>query len=124
LRSRRSRAGSRSKTATSKLLAGIEAGAATGRAAQAFKPALRRHGAEILKSGGREALAAATDRLSAIPGREAERRAAFPAQHLADPRARLSWSKRLNETGAPRIRLAILRADIERVAAGNCDEQR
>ncbi|MHB2208266.1 hypothetical protein [Methylobacterium sp. CM6257] len=55
--------------ATSKLLADIEAGAATGRAARAFKSASRRHGAEILKSSGPGALAPATDRLSAIPGR-------------------------------------------------------
>lgn len=61
--------------AVSRLLAGIEAGDAAGRSAQGFKSALRRHGATILKNGGPEALTAATDRLSAIPGREADRRA-------------------------------------------------
>ncbi len=61
--------------AVSRLLAGIECGDAAGRAAQAYRAALRRHGAAILENGGSEALATATDRLSAIPGREADRRA-------------------------------------------------
>lgn len=61
--------------ATARLLAGIEAGDAAGRVAQAYHAALRRHGATILKNGGPEALETATDRLSAIPGREADRRA-------------------------------------------------
>jgi hypothetical protein len=62
--------------AVSRLLAGIETGAAVGKPAAAYRAALQRHGATILeKNGGPEALAAATDRLSAISGREADRRA-------------------------------------------------
>lgn len=47
----------------------------------------------------------------------------FPARDLADVRARLSWLERLNELGAPRVevqreRLAVLRADVERLVEG------
>jgi hypothetical protein len=58
-----------------RLLSGIETGVAAGRTAEAYKSALRRHGRTILDAGGPEALTAAMDRLSAIPGRGADRRA-------------------------------------------------
>lgn len=58
-----------------RLLSGIETGVATGRTVEAYKSALRRHGRTILDAGGPEALAAATDRLCAIPGHGNARRA-------------------------------------------------
>ncbi|WP_267427207.1 hypothetical protein [Methylobacterium sp. GC_Met_2] len=60
--------------AAARLLTGIEAGDAAGQQAQAYRAAIKRHGA-ILQSGGPEALAGAADRLSAVPGLEADRRA-------------------------------------------------
>ena len=58
-----------------RLLSGIETGVAIGRTAEAYKSALRRHGRTILDAGGPEALAAAMDRLSDVPGRGTDRRA-------------------------------------------------
>lgn len=57
-----------------RLLGGIETGVATGRTAEAYRSALRRHGRTILDAGGREALAAAMDRICNVPSRAAERR--------------------------------------------------
>lgn len=65
----------RAEEAVSRLLIGIEAGEATGRAAEAYKLALRRHGCSIMLSGGPEALDAATDRLCAFSGHGTDRRA-------------------------------------------------
>jgi hypothetical protein len=58
-----------------RLLGGIETGVATGRTAEAYKSAIGRHGRAILDAGGRDALAAVTDRISDVPGREADRKA-------------------------------------------------
>jgi hypothetical protein len=58
-----------------RLLGGIETGVATGRIAEAYKSAIRRHGRAILDAGGPDALAAVADRISDVPGLEADRRA-------------------------------------------------
>ncbi|GJE53209.1 hypothetical protein GOFOIKOB_6285 [Methylobacterium tardum] len=58
-----------------RLLGGIETGVATGRTAEAYRSAIRRHGRTILDAGGPQALAAAMDRISDVPGRRDERRA-------------------------------------------------
>ena len=58
-----------------RLLGGIETGVATGKTADAYRSAIRRHGRTILDAGGREGLAAAMERISDVPGRGADRRA-------------------------------------------------
>ncbi|MCJ2048770.1 hypothetical protein [Methylobacterium sp. J-070] len=58
-----------------RLLGGLETGVATGRIAETHKSAIRRHGRVILDAGGRDALAAVADRISDVPGLEADRRA-------------------------------------------------
>lgn len=58
-----------------RLLGGIETGVATGRTAEAYKLAIGQHGRAILHAGGRDALTAVADRISDVPGREADRKA-------------------------------------------------
>lgn len=65
----------RAEEAIFRLLGSIETGVATGRTAEAYRAAMRRHGRTILDAGGPDALAAALNRISKAPGREAERRA-------------------------------------------------
>jgi hypothetical protein len=100
------------KAATSKLLAGIETGVAAGRGTQAFKSALRRHGADILKSG---------------PG-SARGRYGLPQRNSGPSSDAFGPTSKgcANDCGpplvpgAPRVevqreRLATLRADVERI---------
>lgn len=63
-----------------RLLGGIETGVATERTAEAYKSAIHLHGRALLNAGGPDALAAVADRISDVPGREADRKALLTMQ--------------------------------------------